>query len=54
MCEFDHLEMEFGAETWWFWSTHEYYKITKYEFQTPTLSGSTRHHLFFLGREGDL
>ena len=20
--QLEHLEMEFGAETWWFWSTH--------------------------------
>ena len=32
MCEFDHLEMEFGAETWRY--------STKYEFQTPTVSES--------------
>ena len=34
--------MEFEAETWWFWSTHEYYKTTKFQLlQTPSLSAPT-------------
>ena len=35
--------MEFEAETWWFWSTHEYYKTTKFQLQTPSLSAPTRN-----------
>ena len=37
---FDHLEKEFGAETLWFGSTHEYYKYTKDELQTPLPTGN--------------
>ena len=35
--------MEFEAETWWFYSTHEYYKTTKFQLQTPSLSAPTRN-----------
>ena len=33
-----HLELDYEANIWWFCSTHEYYKTTKYELPTPTLS----------------
>ena len=36
--QLEHLEMEFEAETWWFCSTHEGYKTTKFQLQTPSLS----------------
>ena len=41
-----HLEMEFEDETWWFWSTHEYSKTTKFHLQTPSLSVSTGNPFF--------
>ena len=31
----EHLELELEADIWWFCSTHEYYKTTKYELRTP-------------------
>ena len=36
----EHLELDYEADIWWFCSTslHEYYKTTKYELPTPTLS----------------
>ena len=40
-----HLKLDFGAHTLCVSSTHEYYSHTKYELQSPTLSGSTRHNL---------
>ena len=43
---FDHFELEFGAETLKFCSTHGYYKSPKYERQTPFLSQWTRTSLF--------
>ena len=39
-----HLKLDFGAHTLCVSSTHEYYSHTKYELQSPTLSGSTRHN----------
>ena len=39
--QLEHLEMEFEAETWWFCSTHEGYKPTKFQLQTPSLSAPT-------------
>ena len=41
--QLEHLEMEFEAETSWFCSPHEYYKTTKFQLQTPSLSASTRY-----------
>ena len=37
-CWLEHLELEYEADIWWFCSTHEYYKTTKYELQSPTLT----------------
>ena len=37
--------MEFEAETWWFQSTHEYYKTTKFQLQTPSPSTRTGNQL---------
>ena len=39
-----HLNLDFGAHTLCVSSTHEYYSHTKYELQSPTLSGSTIHN----------
>ena len=39
--QFGYLEMEFEAETWWFCSTHEYSKTTKFQLQTPSLNAPT-------------
>ena len=39
--QLEHLEMEFEAETWWFCSTHEGYKTTKFQLQTPSRSAPT-------------
>ena len=36
-----YLDLELEAHTWWFCSTHEYYKTTKYELLTPTPSASS-------------
>ena len=44
----EHLELELEADIWWFCSTQEYYKTTKYELPTPTLSAPSRMH--FPGR----
>ena len=44
--QLEHLEMEFEAETWWFWSTHEGYKTTKFQLQTPSLSVPTGNPFF--------
>ena len=38
--------MDFEAETWWVWSTHEYYKTTKFQLQTPSLSAPTGNIFF--------
>ena len=35
-----YLDLELEAHTWWFCSTHVYYKTTKYELPTPSLSTS--------------
>ena len=40
---FDHLEMEFEAHIWCFSRAHEYYKTTKFQLQTPSLSGRTHY-----------
>ena len=34
--------MELEAETWWFCSTHEYSKTTKFQLQTPSLNTPTK------------
>ena len=33
---FTYFQVEFGANTLWIWSTHEYYNFTNGELQTPT------------------
>ena len=38
--------MEFEAETWWFCSTHEGYKTTKFQLQTPSPSAPTGNPFF--------
>ena len=38
--------MEFEAETWWFCSTHEGYKTTKFQLQTPSRSDPTGNSFF--------
>ena len=45
--QLDHLEMEFGAETWWFCSPHEYYKTTEFQLQTPS-SVATGNSIFLV------
>ena len=42
----EHLDLELEADLWWFQSTHEYYKTTKYELPTPTLSVPSRIFMF--------
>ena len=42
----EHLELELEAHSWWFCSTHEYCKTTKYELQTPSGSDRMRSLLF--------
>ena len=44
-CWMEHLEFEFEAHIWWFCSTREYYKTTKYELRTPTLSAPSSMHI---------
>ena len=43
----EHLELDYEADIWWFCSTHEYYKTTKYELPTPTLSAPSSIRLRF-------
>ena len=38
ICWFDHFQLEFGAETLQFCSTHVDYKSPKYELETPSAS----------------
>ena len=45
VCWMEHLELELEAHSWWFCSTHEYYKTTKYELLTRTLSASSSMYL---------
>ena len=46
MSELEQFPMDFGAETLWFCSSHEYSKFTKFQFQTPPGSAPTRALLF--------
>ena len=41
-----HLELELEAYIWWFRSTHGYYKITKYQLSSSTLTLRTRNRIF--------
>ena len=42
----DTLELELGAHIWWFRSTHGYYKTTKYQLSSSTLTLLTRNRIF--------
>ena len=42
VCWMEHLELELEVHIWWFCSTHEYCKITKYQLHSPTLSAPSR------------
>ncbi len=46
MCEFTYFLLEFGAETFQIWSTHEVSISWKFQLQTPSESGRTRTSLF--------
>ena len=39
-------EKELEAHIWWFCSTHEYYKTTKYEPPTPPQLGDRTDYFF--------
>ena len=42
----EHLELELEAHIWWFCSTHEYCKTTKYERPTPSQLGDRADYFF--------
>ena len=42
----DTLELELGAHIWWFRSAHGYYKTTKYQLSSSTLTLLTRNWIF--------
>ena len=44
----DTLELELEAHIWWFRSTHGYYKTTKYQLSSSTLTLLTRNRIFQL------
>ena len=52
ICWMEHLELDYEADIWWFCSTHGYYKTTKYELHSPTLSAPSRSHIFPRYRSG--
>ena len=42
----DTLELELEAHIWWFRSTHGYYKTTKYQLSSSTLTLPTRNRIY--------
>ena len=46
MSELEQFPMDFGAETLWFCSPHEYSKSIEFQLQTPSGSAPTRVLLF--------
>ena len=49
--QFDHLQVSYHLHILPFRSTHEGYSTTKYEGQTPSGSGRTRHRFFWAAVE---